>query len=115
MALFTIKNYYDFLTKGYHNATTWEVALDPEFTQIIDRTVKDTTNVKYWHSMLPKITGTGYYADLDKVYARCKVFIDDDESDWFIVEPVNQNDQIITYTEDGKEDIIVNSLEIGMN
>lgn len=115
MAKFCINDYIDLGTQGYHNATSWEVALDPEFIYIIDFTYKNTVNVKCWNSMLPKLDGSGYYADLDRLYARCKVWIDDFESEWFVCEPKNQNDQKYVITEEGKENIIVNGLELGIS
>lgn len=110
-----ISDYIDLCTKGYHNATTYQVALDPEYKQIIDESIKDTVNVTEWHTMLPKIGGKGYYADLDKVYARVKIFIDDDESPWFELPPKNQNDQTMMITEEGKPTYYLNSLEHNFN
>lgn len=110
-----IEDYIDLSTKGYHNASSYQVALDENFEHIIDQTIKDKINVKSWHTMLPKIDGTGYYADLDKVYARVKVFIDNDESPWFTVVPLNQNDQTMMITEEGKETLYLNSIENNFN
>ena len=99
MALLRINDLIDINTKGFHNATTWQVALDENFTQIIDESIKDTINVKEWHTMLPKINEVGYYADLDNLYARAKVWIDDNVSEWFVMEPKNQNKQKIIVVE----------------
>jgi len=99
MAMLRVNDMIDINTKGFHNASSFQVALDPEFTQIIDETIKDTIHVKEWHSMLPKINEDGYYADLDNLYARVKVWVDDNESSWFVTEPKNQNKQKIIVTE----------------
>lgn len=114
MATFRVDEYIDFLTKGYHDGTTWQVALDPDFEHIIDESIHDKVNIKTWKSMLPKIGTSGYYADLDNLYARVKIHILDDVSDWYIMEPKNQNDQTIVYTEEGQSDQSYNSLEIGL-
>ena len=116
MAIFTIDDYISFGTKGYHNATTWEVATDENFENIIDRSYKDRVNVTVWHSPLPKPDGSGYYADLSTVYCRAKIWIDDVEAnDWFYMKVQNQNEQKVIYTEDGKEDIVYeSSLELGL-
>jgi len=115
MALLRIIDLIDINTKGFHNATSWQFALDPDFTQIIDESLKDTVNVKEWHSMLPKITGDGYYADLDKLYARAKVWIDDNVSEWLEFTPLNQNDQTIIVTELDGSISTYDSLSDGFN
>jgi len=115
LAVFRINDVISLGVNGRHNATSWQVFLDPELTQLIDESIKDTVNVKEWHSPLPKINEQGYYADLDNVYGRVKVFSDDDESPWFTLEPKNQNDQVVIVTEKDVEDKIYNSLEMGLN
>lgn len=115
MACIKVNDYIDLGTGGVHNATSYQVALDPEFTQIIDQSLKDTEHVKEWHSMLPMIDRPGnYYADLSALYARIKVHVDDNESPWFVLEPKDQNKQNVTITEDGQEDIHTTSDAIGM-
>lgn len=98
MARIRVNDYIDIACKGYHNASTYQVALDPEFTQIIDETIEDKVNVEYWDTMLPKLDGTGYYADLDQLYARVKVHIDNTVSPWFTCEPKTQRYQLVTIT-----------------
>jgi hypothetical protein len=110
-----IEDYISINAGGYHNASSYQVALDKDFTIIIDQTIKDKVNVKYWHTPLPKVNGEGYYSNLTKVYARVKVWIDDFESPWYVLPIVNQQDQVIVVTEEGKEDQTYNSLEIKMN
>ena len=115
MARLRVNDYIDICTNNTHNATSWQVALDPDFTQIIDQSLKDTVNVKEWVTPLPKIDGNGYYADLDNLYSRVKVHIDDTESPWFVMEPVNQNKQRVIYTYPDGHTEEYDSLEIGLN
>ena len=116
MAMFYIDDYIDFGTKGYHSATSWQVALDPNFTKIVDESIEDKINVKEWNSPLPKIDANGYYKDLDNLYVRVKVHIFNSVSPWFVIkEPINQNNQIVNYTEKGIVIKTANSLEIGLN
>jgi hypothetical protein len=114
MAKITITDIIDVGTGSYHNATSWQVALDPEFTQIIDQSLNDKVNVKEWHSMLPKINDNGYYADLDLLYARVKVHIDSYESPWYVLRPKSQNIQNVTITEKGVATIYTTSDVIKM-
>lgn len=115
MATFRVDKYIDFLTKGYHDATTWQVALDPNFEHVIDESIHDKVNIKEWKSMLPKIGESGHYADLDALYCRIKIHMLEDVSDWYVMEPKNQNNQTIEYTEEGQPTQYYNSLEIGLN
>ena len=114
MAHITIDDVIDIGTGGYHNATSIEIAEDPDFLLLIDATYKDTVHVKKWYSQLPKRDGTGYHADLSKLYVRVKVFVDDNESPWFVLDVADQNKQDVIITEEGKEDIHTTSDAIGM-
>ena len=116
MAFFKIHDYIDIGTKCFHDATSWQVGLDSEFTEIIDESLHDTTNLLEWHSMLPKIGDPGqYYADLDNLYARVKVHMGDDVSDWFNLPVKNQNDQTIIVTDLNGVDTSYNSLTNNFN
>jgi hypothetical protein len=110
-----VEDYISINAGTYHNATSYQVALDKDYTMIIDQSLKDKINVKSWHTPLPKINEPGFYSNLEKVYARVKVWIDDFESPWYVLPIVNQQDQVIVVTEEGKEDQTYNSLEIKMN
>lgn len=111
-----IEDYISINAGTYHNASSYQVALDPDFTQIIDETHKDTVHVKSWHTPLPMIGDPmHHYSNLTKVYARVKVWINDTESEWYNTPVVNQQDQTIVVTEEGKEPVIYNSLELKMN
>ena len=46
MAMISIKHYIDIGTGGVHNATSWQIAKDKDFTKIIDQSLKDKVNVK---------------------------------------------------------------------
>lgn len=116
MATFYIDDYIDFGTKGYHNATSWQVAIDPQFEKIIDQSLDDKINVKQWNSPLPRIDAAGFYKDLDNIYVRVKVHIFNSVSPWFVLpEVLDQNKQLVTYTENGIVVKTANSLAIGLN
>lgn len=104
-----ITDYISIGSDANHNASSYQVALDPLFTDIIDESIEDRVNVKEWHSMLPNKNG-GYYSNLDKIYARVKVWLDNDESPWYILPVVSQQDQNLIITENGKPDIHVNTI-----
>ena len=108
MASFSITSYVDIGTIGYPTAGTWEVATDPEFVNVIDRTIADEKYVLHWVSPLPKLDGTGYHADLDAIYVRVKLHVHDDVSDWFYLEPKNQNDQTYNVIRDG---VVIKTLD----
>jgi len=130
MAHIIINDVIDVGTGGYPNAISVEIAEDAAFTKLIDSTYKnkqpvlDAINypipatgkpiVAIWYSMLPKQDGSGYYADLNSLYSRVKVFVDDNESDWFILDTKNQNIQDVIITEDGEDTIYTTSIAIGM-
>ena len=116
MAAFYVDDYESFGCEGYPTAADWEVALDENFEQLIDSTYKDKYHVLSWHSKMPKIDGSGFYADLDIFYVRVRLYIDDRVSDWFLLPPENQNEQKVRYTEEGKADVLYESaLSIGLN
>lgn len=116
MAMLYITDYIDFATKGYHNKSSWQVALDPDFTQIVDESLNDLVNVTEWNTPLPKIGGVGFYKDMDQLFARVKVHIFNSESPWYVInEPINQNNQIVKYTYPDGTIRIENSLDIGLN
>ena len=114
MAAIKLLDFVDYGTGGYLTAVSYQFALDPEFTQIIDESLHDTVNLTEWTSMLPKIGLPGYYADLDKLYARIKVHVDEYESEWYVLPPQNQNIQNVVITEEGKEPIFTTSIAINM-
>jgi len=117
MARFKFEDYYDLGTKGYPTAGTWEAALDSDFTNLIDSVYKDTKSATEWVTPL-EYDDNGVvraHSDLDAVYVRCRLWIGDDVSDWFYLDPANQNDQTVVYTENNKIIKTVNSLDVGFN
>ena len=115
MAKLSIKDYFDFGVNTTHNGSSWQIALDSNFTQIIDESLEDRVNVKTWHSQLKKLDGPGYYKDLDQLYARVKVHVDNSVSPWYVLPVGNQNDQVVIVTDIDGEHTTYNSLEIGLN
>lgn len=117
MARFKFEDYYDLGTKGYPTAGTWEASLNPEFTDIIASVYKDAKSRSVWVTPLEYVENgvTKAHSDLENIYVRCKLWIDDDVSDWFYLDPTNQNDQTVVYTENKEIIKTVNSLEAGFN
>lgn len=103
MARIEIIDYIDVGSGSVHTATTWQIAKDPEFTKIIDESIEDYVNVKKWYSMLPMLPedGTGYYADLEQLYARVKIHLGETVSPWYVLEPKDQREQEVLITKDG--------------
>ena len=101
MAILKINDYIDFDTDGEIISVSWQVALDPNYTQIIDQSLEDKVNKREWITKLPVIGATdgSCYADLDAVYSRVKIHMNGAVSPWFEITPLNQNDQSITYNE----------------
>lgn len=114
MATIKLLDYIDYGTGGYVTAVSYQFALDVNFTKIIDESLHDSVNLTEWTSMLPKIDEPGYYADLDKLYARIKIHVDEFSSPWFVLQPKSQNIQNVVITEEGKEPIFTTSAEINM-
>lgn len=115
MAHIILDDYIDVGSGGDHDATSWQVAVDPEFKYIIDESLHDTVNLTRWYTMLPKIDGDGYYADLSEVYARVKIHVREHESPWFNLGPADQNAQQVRITEEGKPDIHTTSAAIDLH
>ena len=97
-----------------HSATDWQVAVDPDFDQIVDESFKDTENLVEWHTPLKKINvEEGFYSDEDILYARVRVWFKNESSQWFPLDD-NQNYQKVIITQDGKDDIHTDSTAINM-
>jgi oligoendopeptidase F len=115
MAKFRVGEYLDILTNGYHNATTWEAALDPEFTQIIDKVEESKEFLKEWVTPLPTLEDPNkFYKDLENVYVRVKIHIDNTESNWVVLNSLNQREQLVLIVGLDGEITETNSLDIGM-
>ena len=138
-----LKHYDDIGSGGPQVASSFEIALDPNFTQIIDATYFNKTALESWTSPLPKIGGPAgtYYGNLEKLYARGRVYagviptdfalpnyvtdqIVNDACDatgkifyspWSEVAVGTQTFQEVVITEEGKPDINTDSDKIGMH
>lgn len=98
-----------------HDATSWQVALDKAFVNIIDESLHDTENLTEWYTMLPMIGEPGrYYADETEIWARVKIHVKEHESPWFVIGPRDQNIQKVIITEEGKDDIHTTSEAINL-
>jgi len=113
MAKFTIDNILHFATKDKHTHTDWQVALDSEFIEVIDESIKDDVNLLLWRTPLPRIDGPGYYSDEDIIYARARVWRGKDRSNWINLND-NQNYQKVIITQEYKEPIYTDSTAINM-
>lgn len=117
MAVFTIDKFDTIGTDRLVDATSWEAASDPDFTNIIDhryfkRATRDDPDIFTWVTPLLDPSGIPY-ADLDTVFCRMKIHAGDTCSqNWYNVGPANQNDQIVEYRRDGVIYKTANSLEI---
>ncbi len=116
MARISLEGFDSLGTSSVHTATSWQVAKDPDFTQIIDQSMNDTKNLTSWVTPLPKLaedTLEGetypYYDNLKTLYARVKVHIDDTVSNWFVLGPKSQLVQKVIITQEDKDDIITDS------
>ena len=116
MARFKVGDYLALGCSTYPIASSWQVALDDQFTQIIDQTIEDKDNITEWNSPLPKIGQEGFYADLDELHVRVKYHVGNGSSEWFVLSGVgNQNDQEVIVTYEGEIIDTFNSLEAGIH
>lgn len=113
MAKFTLNNFIDLGTKGYHTATSWRVTKDVTGIDIIDESLADTDNLYAWITPLPNGNG-GFYADLNEVHLWIRVHILNDASPWTYIGMLNQNDQTFTITNNGAVIDTVNSIIAGI-
>jgi hypothetical protein len=137
-----LKHYDDIGSGGPQVAASFEIALDPDFKQIVDATYFNREHLESWSSALPKIGGPDgtYYTNLEKLYARGRVYAGviphdfdlpsyatDEEvnekcdatktifySPWSEVAIGTQTFQEVLITEDGEDDIHTDSDKIGM-
>ena len=114
MAQLELKDFIDINTGLFISATSWQVSLDSNFTQIIDESLADEINIYEWNTKLPKIDESGFYADLDNLYARVKVHIGETVSEWFVMEPKSQNQQTIVVNDTDGSTTVYENNEINM-
>lgn len=91
-----------YLTLGNNTpliATSYQVALDSDFTNIIDEIVESREFKLKWYTPLLKNDGSGRcYGDEETLYARVKLFLEDDDGelyapdDWFVLPVESQID-----------------------
>lgn len=117
MAKLSVGDFIDIATGSEHDATSWQVAKDKEFTKIIDQSLKDYKNVKEWHTMLPKLPedGPGYYRAEEELYARIAIHQGNTTSNWITIGPKIQRTQTLIISEKGEDDIITTTEEVGMH
>ncbi len=102
MARFELRDYISLGTIARVTAASWQIAKDPEFTIILDFIDKSSLHRTEWNSPVPRENGIpGYYRDLDLLHARVKLWSGDSCSDWYILPPKNQNDQVYNLTYKG--------------
>ena len=79
-------------------ATSYQVALDKNFTQIIDEIHKSEEHKLFWSTPLPKINASGFYGNETAIYARVRLFLKDDKGnlfapdDWYVLPVMSQVD-----------------------
>lgn len=114
MAYLKLIDFIDVGSGSPVDAVSWQVALDKEFTQIIDESLEDTEHLEIWHSPLPRLDGPGFYNDLEKLYGRLKIHVKDHVSEWFVTPVASQLSYPINIT-DGDEVITTTTDALGWN
>lgn len=105
MAKITLGNIKFLGNISRHTATSYQIAKDPDFKDIIDESIEDKTNLFSFESPLPDGNG-GFYKDLPAIYCRFKFHFSEQTSKWFYIDPENQNTQeTIFIHEDGTTEI----------
>jgi len=96
MAKFYVKDYVKANDVSGVVAVSWQVALDEEFTIMVDEVSEYRDNVEVWFSSLYRIDGPGMYDENTKLYVRCKIHSENMgkvyDSDWYIAK---LNDTVI--------------------
>ena len=113
-------NVYDFVALGLdmsgHTATSYCVAKDKNFEQIIDSSIKNTQDLYKWTTPLPKRVedgGEGFYSDLRKVYSRVKLHFGEFESPWWELDIEDQKVQDVVMTEKDKLPVFTTAEKLG--
>ena len=99
MAFIKLIDYIDVGSGGPIDHISYQVALDPEFTQIIDESLDNSVDLEVWHTPLPRLDGPGFYNDLDKLYGRLKIHSNGFVSEWFDAPVESQLSYPITITD----------------
>lgn len=96
MAKIEIKKYLSLGASTPLVATSYQIALDSNFTQIVDEIHQSEEYKLEWSSPLPKINGTGFYSDETALYARIRLFLRDENDilyapdDWYVLPVMSQ-------------------------
>lgn len=96
MAKIEIKNYLSLGANTPLIATSYQIALDDKFTQIVDEIHQSEEHKLEWSSPLPKINGTGFYSDQTVLHSRVRLFLRDENDilyapdDWFVLPVMSQ-------------------------
>lgn len=108
-------NIYHFIGLGLdeqkHTATSYQIAKDAGFKEIIDQSLYDTVNLLFWNSPLPKGDGT-YYKDMKQLHARVKIHFNESSSPWYVLKPDDQTVQNVVLTGKNKLDTFTTSREL---
>ena len=129
MATIHIDDFIDYGTKGWHAATSYQIATDSNFNNILDESIWDEVNITSWNTPLEDKNNPGtFFTELSSLHARVRVHIIDRYTDengnlvendvstpWFVVPTANQNDQPIIVTNIDGTETVLNSLDIGLN
>ncbi len=73
-------------------ATSWQVATDKEFKNIIYESLKDTKNLTEIRVGLQKEDGSWYDED-DELYVRVKFHFESCETEWYLI-PINRSKRL---------------------
>ena len=97
MARITIKKYLSLGADTPLVATSYQVALDSNFTEIIDEIHQSEEFKLEWFTPLPKRDGSGkFYSDETELHARVRLFLRDENNelyapdDWYILPIMSQ-------------------------
>lgn len=72
-------------------ATSYQIALDADFTQIVDEIHESIEHRLLWETTLPKRDGTGFYSDEETLHSRVRLFLRDENGalyapdDWYLL------------------------------
>ena len=116
MASIEIKKYLTLGASTPLMATSYQVALDKDFTQIVDEIHKSEEHKLFWSTPLPRRNGQGgFYGNETRLYARVKLFLKDDNGvlfapdDWYVLPVMSQveySNRHRTFTGEVSEDDI---------
>lgn len=96
MANIEIKKYLSLGASTPLVATSYQVALDSNFTLIVDEIHQSEEYKLAWNTPLPKRDGTGFYSDEVELHARIRLFLRDENEvlyapdDWYVLPVMNQ-------------------------